>query len=50
VRRSYGPDHAKTFEIEVAISSELLGSGSGKSKKEAEQAAAKDALKRIKED
>jgi ribonuclease-3 len=50
VRRSFGPDHAKTFEIDVAISSEVLGSGSGKSKKEAEQAAAKDALKRIKED
>jgi len=50
VRRSFGPDHAKTFEMEVTISSEVLGSGSGKSKKEAEQAAAKDALKRIKED
>ena len=50
VRRSFGPDHAKTFEMEVSISNEVLGSGSGKSKKEAEQAAAKDALKRIKED
>jgi len=49
VRRSFGPDHAKTFEIDVAISSEVLGSGSGKSKKEAEQAAARDALKRIKD-
>src|ERR1700690_3595276 len=49
VRRSYGPDHAKIFEIDVAISNEVLGSGSGKSKKEAEQAAAKDAIKRIKE-
>jgi len=50
VRRSFGPDHAKTFEIEVAVANEVLGMGSGKSKKEAEQAAAKDALKRIKED
>lgn len=50
VRHSYGPDHAKIFEIDVAISNEVLGSGSGKSKKEAEQAAAKDAIKRIKED
>ncbi len=49
VRRSFGPDHAKTFEIDVAISSEVLGSGSGKSKKEAEQAAARDALKRMKD-
>jgi ribonuclease-3 len=49
VSRSYGPDHAKTFEINVTISNEVLGSGSGKSKKEAEQAAARDALKRIKD-
>jgi ribonuclease III len=49
VSRSFGPDHAKTFEINVTISSEVLGSGSGKSKKEAEQAAARDALKRIKD-
>jgi len=49
VSRSFGPDHAKTFEIQVVISNEALGSGSGKSKKEAEQAAARDALKRIKD-
>ena len=44
VRHSFGPDHAKTFEMDVAISNEVLGSGSGKSKKEAEQAAARLAL------
>ncbi len=49
VKNSFGPDHAKTFEIEVSIGSDVLGSGSGKSKKEAEQAAARDALKKIKE-
>jgi len=49
VSRSYGPDHAKTFEINVMISSDVLGSGSGKSKKEAEQAAARDALKKMKD-
>jgi ribonuclease-3 len=49
VRRSFGPDHAKTFEIDVAMTNEVLGTGSGKSKKEAEQAAARDALKRIKD-
>jgi len=49
VRRSYGPDHAKTFEVDVSVGHDPLGSGSGKSKKEAEQAAAKDALKRIKD-
>lgn len=49
LKRSYGPDHAKTFEMEVIIDSQSMGTGSGKSKKEAEQAAAKDALKRIKD-
>jgi ribonuclease-3 len=49
VRRSFGPDHAKTFEIEVVVAHEVLGGGSGKSKKEAEQAAARDALKKIKD-
>lgn len=49
VKRSWGPDHAKTFEIEVSVAQQMLGSGSGKSKKEAEQAAAKDALRKIKD-
>ena len=49
VRGSYGPDHAKTFEVEVTVAHEVLGSGAGKSKKEAEQAAARDALKRVKD-
>ncbi len=42
-----GPDHQKTFEIEVFYSKGLLGRGTGKSKKEAEQAAARQALKRL---
>ncbi len=50
VSRSFGPDHAKTFEMAVSLGSDILGEGSGKSKKEAEQAAARNALKRIKED
>jgi ribonuclease-3 len=49
VRRSFGPDHAKTFEVEVSLGSESLGEGAGKSKKEAEQAAARNALRKIKE-
>jgi ribonuclease-3 len=49
LKRSSGPDHAKTFDMEVVIAQQSLGAGSGKSKKEAEQAAAKDALKRIKD-
>jgi len=35
-----GPDHKKSFHAEVRVGSELMGSGSGSSKKEAEQMAA----------
>ncbi len=42
-----GPDHAKTFHIEVRVRQRLLGKGEGHSKKEAEQAAAYQALKKI---
>lgn len=40
----YGPDHQKTFEIEVRLNSNVVGKGSGKTKREAEQLAAKEAL------
>ena len=40
-----GPDHAKTFVAEVLRNGKAAGTGSGHSKKEAEQAAAKAALK-----
>ncbi len=40
-----GPDHAKVFEVHCFLNSNLLGKGIGKSKKEAEQLAAKEALK-----
>ncbi len=40
-----GPDHDKVFKYEVHINSNLVGTGSGRSKKEAEQAAAKEALR-----
>lgn len=39
-----GPPHFKTFYVEVSFNDIILGRGSGKSKKEAEQNAAKDAL------
>jgi len=38
-----GPDHDKIFEAEVLITTDPVGSGHGRSKKEAEQAAAKEA-------
>jgi ribonuclease-3 len=43
-----GPHHDKTFTAEVIIEGKVLGEGKGKSKKEAEQNAAKAALKIIK--
>ena len=39
-----GPDHAKVFMAEVLLNGEAIGSGSGRSKKEAEQSAARAAL------
>ncbi len=41
-----GPDHNKTFVFEVRLNGEPIGQGGGHSKKEAEQAAARDALAR----
>jgi len=42
-----GPDHDKSFQASVMIGDEVKGLGWGKSKKEAEQEAAKDALEEI---
>ena len=39
-----GPDHEKHFEVEIWIGNRSLGRGRGRSKKEAEQRAAQDAL------
>lgn len=40
-----GPDHDKSFEVEVRLNSNVIGKGVGHSKKAAEQAAARVALK-----
>ena len=40
-----GPDHSKIFTVEVRLNSNTIGSGRGRSKKEAEQQAARQALK-----
>jgi len=42
-----GAEHKKVFTIEVHIAGELYGTGSGKSKKEAETSAAKEALRKL---
>jgi len=44
---SYGPDHAREFVVEVTVGDEAQGRGVGKSKQEAAQRAAADALARI---
>ncbi len=43
----YGPDHDKIFQIQVSISNIITAAGTGKSKKEAEQEAAKNALEEL---
>jgi ribonuclease-3 len=47
VVREHGPDHDKVFEVELTIRGQLQGVGSGKSKKEAEQAAARKVLEAL---
>lgn len=42
-----GPDHEKVFSFAVKLNGKVIGKGEGKSKKEAEQSAAGDALMRI---
>lgn len=42
-----GPDHQKTFVVKVAVNGKYLGIGDGKNKSEAEQEAAKEALKNL---
>ena len=42
-----GPDHNKTFTAEVLLNGEGIGTGSGHSKKEAEQAAARAAIRKL---
>ena len=44
---SVGPDHAKTFTVEVLVHSEVLGHGKGRNKKQAELAAARQALEAL---
>lgn len=48
VVKSEGPDHDKVFWVEAISGEKILGNGMGKSKQEAEQAAAVDALEKQK--
>ena len=43
-----GPEHEKIFEIELLIGDKVYGRGAGRSKKEAEQIAAEEAIRKLK--
>ena len=47
VHAEEGPDHDKIFSVEVCITGQRMGWGQGRSKKEAQQMAAKDALESL---
>lgn len=47
VAEEEGPEHEKVFNVEVLIKGEVYGVGSGSRKKDAQQAAAREALKRL---
>ncbi len=42
-----GPDHDKKFDVEVSLNGEVVGCGSGSSKKRAEQMAARSAIEAL---
>ena len=42
-----GPDHAKVFEVAISVNDTIIGTGRGRSKKEAEKNAAKKALAEV---
>jgi ribonuclease III len=48
VIREAGPPHARRFEVAARLDSDVIGTGEGRSKKAAEQAAAAEALERMK--
>ena len=47
IRSEMGPDHSKQFMVEVMVGRRTLGEGKGRNKKEAEQAAARNALEEV---
>jgi ribonuclease III len=48
VTREAGPPHARRFEVAARVEADVIGTGEGRSKKAAEQAAAAEALERLK--
>jgi ribonuclease-3 len=47
LKETAGPDHERYFTVETFVGEECLGEGSGRSKKEAEQVAAREGLARL---
>ena len=45
VTNESGPSHKRTFEVQVSLNNNVIGSGFGSSKREAEQMAVKEALR-----
>ena len=45
--RTFGPDHAKSFVVEVCVNGRAMGEGTGLSKKEAQRNAAQQALDKL---
>lgn len=49
VTKEEGPDHGKVFTVVVSAGGRVLGRGKGRSKKEAEQSAARQALENLRD-
>lgn len=47
IKSTFGPEHDKLFLVEVKVDGHVSGRGKGKSKKDAEQMAAKEALNKL---
>jgi ribonuclease III len=47
VTAEHGPPHERVFEVSASVDGSALGSGSGRSKKHAEQQAAREAVERL---
>jgi ribonuclease-3 len=50
VTAEHGPPHERDFEVDAKVDGRLLGSGAGRSKKHAEQEAARVAVQRLREE
>ena len=48
ILKEYGPDHDKSFIAQVECNGQVLAKGEGKSKKQAQMQAAKEALETLK--